>query len=238
MPGSGDSIKRLFELGPRRLRREAHRMRVALAPDERIHAYIDSEPVRKLQIGAGPNLLDGWLNTDRDRPTGGAYLDATRRFPIPDVSFDRVFCEHTIEHLSYEAGKHMLRECFRVLKPGGKVRIATPDLETVLSLYRGRDEELPARYIEWATNTFISDADGYRPSLVINNMFRNWGHKFIYDEETLGHVLSDAGFVDVRRFGCGQSDDPHLRGIESHGATAEDRELIRFETLVLQATRP
>jgi predicted SAM-dependent methyltransferase len=50
--------------------------------------------------------------------------------------FDYVFSEHMIEHVSYAEGLLMLRECLRVLKPGGRIRIATPSLEVLLDLYK------------------------------------------------------------------------------------------------------
>ena len=52
------------------------------------------------------------------------YMDATEPFPLPSQSFDAVHCEHVIEHVAYEAGMTMLRECRRVLRPGGVLRIA------------------------------------------------------------------------------------------------------------------
>jgi predicted SAM-dependent methyltransferase len=238
-PASLERWSRLGQLVARRLWREGRRRWYAVATDRKVADYLEREDERKLQIGAGPVLLDGWLNTDRDPP--GVYLDATRPFPFEDGTFDYVFSEHTIEHLPYRSGLSMLGECHRVLKPRGKVRIATPDLERIARLYRG--DESDRRYVRWSIDTFRSspdaamqEADGYRTSFVINNMFRGWGHRFIYDEVTLRAALERAGFVDVQRFPCGESDDPVLAGLESHGIP-EDRDMFLLETMVLQASR-
>ena len=86
--------------------------------------YLAGHPVRRLHIGCGPHLLDGWLNADYEpRARSVLCLDATCRFPLPSNSFDTVFSEHMIEHVPHAGGAVMLSEIFRVLRPGGRVRI-------------------------------------------------------------------------------------------------------------------
>jgi predicted SAM-dependent methyltransferase len=200
--------------------------------------YLKSHTIRKLQLGAGSNALEGWLNTDKYAAHPGVtFLNAEHRFPFADNTFDYVFSEHLIEHLSYEQGLPMLRECFRVLKPAGKIRIATPDLETLAGLYAQQKTYLQQRYIHWIIDTFLPQADAYRESFVINNAFRNWGHRFLYDQATLECALASAGFADIVKQSVGESQDNVFRGIESHGLAAGDEEMNRFETMVLEARR-
>ena len=222
----------------RRARRELRRGQVLLHPPREVRSYLDTHDVRKLQIGAGPTELPGWLNTDRDPATPRAvYLDASHRFPLPDASFDYVFSEHQIEHLSYATGLFSLRECFRILRPGGRIRVATPDLTTIakLAAHELGDEE--RRYVHWAIETFVPEAPSDLPAFVVNNMFRNWGHRFLYDEATLADSLSRAGFSEPRRYGMGESDDESLRGLEAHGVSHGNEEMTRFETIVLEAKK-
>jgi hypothetical protein len=70
----------------------------------------------------------------------------------------------------------------------------------------------------------------------VNNFFRSWGHRFIYDPETLRHALTSAGFVDLEECSVGESSRPELTGLESH--LAEHPELNQYETFVLEARRP
>jgi predicted SAM-dependent methyltransferase len=198
--------------------------------------YLRAHPVRKLQLGSGLKLLDGWLNTDCSLFfKSKCFLDVTRPFPLADKTFDYVFTEHLIEHLSYPEGFAMLKECHRVLKPGGGIRVACPDLRIHVGLYAAIKTEAQKQFIKTMVDNSLPHIRIYKESFVINNSMRNWGHKFIYDEETLKAALESAGFVGVGRFNPGESDDPNLQGLESTGPGNEAK---CFETQVLQAKRP
>lgn len=201
-------------------------------------SYLGHARVRKLQIGAGPNRLDGWLCSDIDPQLEGAvYLDARERFPFEDGVFDYVYSEHMIEHLAWRDGLAMLGECRRILKPGGTLRVATPDLKVLAGLYAGAGDDIRTRYVRWVADTFLGGARFRKPGFVVNNAFRRWGHQFLYDAEVLLQSMSEAGFVNLRRCAPGESGDPNLRGIERH--TMGDRtELVLFETMVCEGDRP
>src|SRR5215216_3456181 len=96
-------------------------------------------PSRKLHLGCGKHSLAGWLNTDMNECPASSIikLDATKPFPFEPGSFAYVFSEHMIEHIPFKDGTSMLKECFRVLQPGGKIRIATPDFRFLVNLYVG-----------------------------------------------------------------------------------------------------
>jgi predicted SAM-dependent methyltransferase len=209
-----------------------------LGRHRRIAMYLRDHRVHKLQLGTGSNVYEGWLNTDISdfkRKNEVVYLDASKPFPLPDSSFDVVFSEHMIEHLTYAEGQRCLRECRRVLRPGGRIRIATPSLDRLLTLY-GDTGDLERRYIRWSIESFVEDADGYLPGFVLNNMFRNFEHRFLYDKRTLPHALEAAGFVDIEERPVGQSDDERLVGLERHMRSAA--EFNEFETMVFEARRP
>ena len=204
-----------------------------------VSRYLARSPEPKLQLGAGAVRMPGWHNTD-GYPVSFAIVsvDAGRRLPFADATFTHVFSEHHIEHMPYLAGRSMLRDCHRVLRPGGRIRIATPDLDTLLGLHSSARSPEQERYIRWITDTWMPELGGiYRDVLVINNAFRAWGHQCVYDEATLRESLEAAGFVEVKRQAPGQSDDPRLRNLESHGSAVGNVELNWFETMVLEATK-
>jgi predicted SAM-dependent methyltransferase len=206
--------------------------------NRRIEDYLRAHPVRKLQIAAGNNLLAGWLNTDvflSHSPI--VYLDGTKRFPFDDDTFHYIMAEHMIEHVEYEAGQAMLRECFRVLKPGGRVRVATPDLRVLLALHCREKTDIQRLYIDWAITRFMPAVREYKDVFVINNFFRAWGHRFLYDEETLRHALHTSGFRDITFYKPGDSADPILRNLESHGRELGSEDINQFETIVAEGCK-
>jgi predicted SAM-dependent methyltransferase len=206
-----------------------------------IKDYVEKHRIRKLQIGTGPNLLEGWLNTDaHPGQKGVVFLDARKPFPIGDGVFDYVFSEHQIEHLSFGQGIFMLREVNRILKPHGRIRIATPNLQTLTRLCSAKKKNrLQKKYIDWLfdTSRVLPEMSGHGRTgcFVLNNAFRNWGHQFLYDPETLRKVMVSAGFKEITSHLPGESDDVALRNIESHArSVGVDEEIDRFETMVFE----
>ena len=200
-----------------------------------INSYLRSHNIRKLQLGAGETILNGWLNTDLHPYIEGLiFLDVTQKFPFKEKTFDYILSEHLIEHLTYLGGLRMLEECFRVLRPGGKIRIATPDLDIILGLRNSRKTELQQRYIKYHMDHYLPDIGIDTDIFVINNAFRGFGHRFIYDHATLYKSLVKTGFIDITRHAPGESNDEMLRGIDCH---AKD-EMLSFTGLVLEAKRP
>jgi len=196
-----------------------------------IERYLGGHEVRKLHLGAGEHPRAGWLNTDLHdygRPEELVYLDARRPFPLRDASFDFVFSEHMLEHLSYAEGLQCLRECLRVLRPGGRIRIATPSLERLVQLYDSELTEVQRRYLRWAVDSFVPETDAPLPGFVVNNFMHAWGHRFVYDRDTLRHALEAAGFVDV--------EDARVGELEQH--LQNEPEFNEYETIVLEARRP
>src|SRR5262249_46377591 len=173
---------------------------------------------------------------DYGRPAELVYLDVRRPFPLPDASFDLVFSEHMLEHLSFVQGLWCLRECRRVLRQGGWIRIATPSLEQLARLYDSELTEVQRRYIRWAVESFVPETKAALAGFVVNNFIRAWGHRFVYDRETLRHAFVAAGFVDIEERRVGESLHPALAGLERH--LEDEPEFNEYETVVLEARRP
>ena len=216
-----------------------------------IQHYLASTGVRKLQIGAGPNSLPGWLNTDFVPQPGQAFLDATKPFPIPDNSLNYIYAEQVIEHLPFEDGMVMLRESYRVLAPGGKLRVATPDLRQLVALFDQDDTEAERRFMTAQLKTKLVNVPGglvglsvkepERPLFIMNMYFHAWGHRFLYDQQTLQSALKSVGFRDVRFFRHNESDDPELHNVERHryspGSDIDDEYVDEYVTMIVQASK-
>ena len=198
--------------------------------------YILQSQVRKLHLGCGWNLLPGWLNMDYIPERRGAfYLDARQPFFFKDQTFDFIFSEHMIEHMSYLDGLKMLGECHRILKRYGNIRIATPDLAFLIALYRDDKSPLQRDYIAWANRTFVRDAPEDNEVFVINNFMRDWGHTFIYNENTLRTAMSNAGFSDIVKCELCQSTHDALCNLESLARIPT--KFLELETITLEGTK-
>ena len=201
-----------------------------------IESYVAQREIRKLHIGCGENILCDWLNSDlfphSDRIL---HVDATDTFPFADDTFDYIFSEHMIEHVSYSEGRAMLSECHRVLRNNGTIRISTPNLQFLIDLYRDDKSELQREYIKWATDSFITHASYYDDAFVINNFVRDWGHSFIYDEKTLRSSLEKAGFTRIIRCDLNESTEEALRQLENERRMPDG--FLKLESITLEGTK-
>jgi predicted SAM-dependent methyltransferase len=216
----------------------AHRSLARAVRPYQISKYLrSSRDFAGLQIGAGPHQLSGWLKTDL-APTNlmTAYLDAAKRFPVADETFDCVVAEHIIEHISYDEALRMLRECHRVLKKGGVVRISTPDIElTHRLMHRPLAPELQ-HYVSWSNGAFGHPDDIDSAIHVVNRLQHEWGHQFLYDADTLTGAFRRAGFADTTRCKPGMSDHSALVNVDSH-STQIGTENNELESLIIEGIK-
>lgn len=212
------------------------RWRSLLSRQSSVKSYLDSNGPKKLQIGCGKNPLSGWLNTDLLANQNVVYVDATKKLPFPDSSLDYIYSEHIFEHISYRDGGKFLKEAHRVLKPGGRIRISTPDMAFLIRLYNQSEAEISKRYIKNAIDRYVKEPKVCAKAVVVNNFFYNWGHQFIYDFETLDYTLQTAGFRNTVQFKPLESVDPNLRNLESHGKIIGE-EFNLLETIVVEAEK-
>lgn len=180
-----------------------------------------------LDIGCGPNTDSGVIGMDYQwRPGVDICWDASRGIPLPDATVAGVFSEHCIEHLPLAGGVNLLRDSFRVLRPGGTVRIITPDGEQYARAYAqmqsGAEATMP-RAAQPGPDGILT------PIMSVNRVFNQYGHRFIWDFDTLRSHLEAIGFTAVVRSEFGTGRDPRL---------VRDTEWRRAGSLYVEATKP
>lgn len=197
-----------------------------------VSSYLRSTQTCLLQIGGGRHLLRGWLNGDII--AGDIYLNARQKLPLANESFDRVFAEHFIEHIQFRDAEVLFSELHRVLKPGGRIRFATPDLEKIVALYEDRNPHVSLRK---AMDRHEVNHSRQLPSRAhfLNDLFRLWGHRFIYDFETLEKTLHTSGFTQVQRQSFGDSNDPLFKNLERHADVEWMKEGFQ---LIIESSKP
>lgn len=92
--------------------------------------------MKYVNLGCGGTYHSAWVNIDLTQ-TGPEVIshNLLKGVPLPDKDCDVVYHSHFIEHLRRPDALFMMSECLRILKPGGILRIAIPDLEQISRLY-------------------------------------------------------------------------------------------------------
>ena len=174
-----------------------------------------TSPLR-IELGAWTTERPGWISTDVHW-RGRTYLDGTRAWPIPDESVEFIYADNVIEHLSLEQNRYLLAEAHRVLRPGGRIRLVTPDIGALVQTYLADEEHARPLREELA-------AEGYLVAHqvdVLRFAFQDDGHSqgYLWDEVSLSTELVKAGFSHWCTYVAGVSDEPDLCGLESRTGT-------------------
>jgi predicted SAM-dependent methyltransferase len=199
----------------------------------------------KANVGCGTCVAEGWVNLDnspstllarRPRlrrallavgvlnreqaagfPAGVVRADATA-LPFGDGSVDAVHSAHMIEHLPRWKGHQFLVECHRILRPGGIVRLSTPNLGTLVERYLTREPWIEGQ--RTAADSFVhhygawADISDNRVRRFIRRQFSGANHQWLYDAESLCLLLREAGFPDARERAYLDSDIPGIAAVE------------------------
>lgn len=192
--------------------------------------------------GLGTDLLPLTTESDTTKPgpvylvDGGHHftqLDIGEPLPVDDDTVDWVYAEHLVEHVPLGTVITWLREVRRVLRPGGVLRLTTPDLERYVQGYLDRDGGgFFAKHRRRLRTLRVGPPMPERRAFMINQIFYHFGHRWIYDEAELRYALAAAGFdgweVTRREYREGVRPD----------VAALDTSFRRDETLYVEAVRP
>jgi SAM-dependent methyltransferase len=165
----------------------------------------------KLEIG-GLEPRAGWLVTNVNAVTRN-YLDATQRWPFEDGSLEIVYADNMIEHIPLEAARVMLAEAYRCLRPGGVIRLVTPDLRKHVELYLSGEEAVTGTVGTFYRGLGLTVE---HPVDVVRVPIASFGHHvgYLYDLASLSAELQRAGFTDAAEYALGDSSHAAMKDLD------------------------
>jgi SAM-dependent methyltransferase len=202
----------------------------------------------------------GWLSEQRyarirqlDPDT--ILWDLRKGIPFADLMFDGVYHCHVLEHIDREDAPVFLRECFRVLKPGGILRVVVPDLENLSRSYIECMKRLPENatmeehtiavegMIDQMVVRIPRDRKGQKPvvrfleNLILGDTARNGSlHRWMYDRFSLDRLMRESGFIEIRQ--CDETSSRIGGWATFHLDTHPDGSPYKTNSIYMEGCRP
>jgi len=134
---------------------------------------------RKLNIGCGKDIREGWVNVDiRELPGVDVVCDIRNWTPFVDGRFEEVLMQDVLEHFSIKESKTVLEEVYRIAKQGCTLTIEVPNI-----LMQAQ---------QWLNNEITTE----RFSVIVygHQDYPENAHKQLFDEGRLAECVVAAGF--------------------------------------------
>jgi len=148
----------------------------------------------KLHLGCGGKNIEGFINIDaRDIPGVDQVDDIKTLSKYKANSVDLIYASHVLEHVGRLEYMDVLKRWHEILKIGGTLRIAIPDVEQVFNHYQKFGNLKVLRGLLWGgqKNSFDYHCIG-------------WDFKIIQED------LKEIGFVDIERYDWRKTEHSHI----------------------------
>jgi len=156
----------------------------------------------KLHLGCGKNIKEGYVNIDGfvkgENITNMDILNMT----YPDGSADEILAEHLFEHIPFKDEERLFRECYRLLKSGGKLVVETPDMEWLCKQFLEGKDEFTSFYQVGSLDHYFGHgrAVDQRWGMITTHFFgnQNGGGQFHYNGYTKEKFMSISGLLNFK----------------------------------------
>lgn len=141
------------------------------------------------------NLIDNYI--DASKKAVIVKHDCRKALRFPANSVDHILCSHFLEHVYIDETDSILRDFYRVLKPGATIHIIVPDLEVDITSYLKQKE----KGVITAADTFLRRtllSRTSRGSLKYRFLELHGGfglqHRWMFDHESMEMRIKECGF--------------------------------------------
>ena len=160
----------------------------------------------KLHLGSGKRYIPGYTHIDKSEHEHIKYkMDIIDLWIYNDEEVDSIYCCHALEYFGREAAKRALNQWYRILKPGGTLKLAVPDFEAIIKVYQKYNDLehkgiLGPLFGRMGIDKTIMVSDSPDeiacPTTVTDYIY----HRTIYDFASLKRFLESVGFKNVKRY--------------------------------------
>ena len=146
-----------------------------------------------LNLGSAGTKIRNFYNIDADLGLNPDIVSSIHKLKLKNDSVNYIYNSHVFEHIPRHKAIKTLKEWYRVLKPGGKIYLSTPDVEVLYKLYL---EYLPK---------FDTDEGKYNLNLISGIIYGGQTDQFDfhyagYSYLLLAEMLKSVGFKDIKKF--------------------------------------
>ena len=160
--------------------------------------FFNSGGISRVNLACGHQKIPGYFGIDFDGDVDLRLNLLNGCLPFKSYSLDSVICISAINYFSRDRGDEIIREVFRVLKPGGVARFAVQDLRELAIKYINRD-------LDFFFQKLPNGLDRFRGK-TLGDKFVAWFYgypakwepcKYFYDYDSLAAIFKDAGFSTI-----------------------------------------
>ena len=177
----------------------------------------------KLHLGCGRRYIPGFVHVDAQAAPHVDIVGPVERLTMPDDSVSLIYASHVLEHFDRQAYKGVLREWFRVLRPGGVLRLSVPDFAACAAIY------YESGLVDGLTGLVGLIVGGQRDEYDF--------HKMIFDEQFLRRDLLQIGFREVRRWDWRTTEHADVDDYSQAYIPHLDKESGRLMSLNIEAVK-
>lgn len=194
----------------------------------------------KLNLGCGQTGREGWINIDNSPsvivsrfpwlrkillrmgiadknsyavvwPKNAVWKNLSKKLNYPNERVNKIYSSHLLEHMQKEKGEFLLRECYRVLKIQGVMRLVVPDLEFHCRRYLQKVSDSKTMSREPHDELIFNMYGAY-----LNKKRYGAYHRYMYDWFTLYELLNEVGFKKIIKQPYQSGIDEELYLLDNH----------------------